>query len=145
MLLKRPQTKNLLSYVFWLGVISIFGLLLIPFGLKLPAANVALTSFAAGLLDLVASYFYYAALKAGEASEELAAMGGFSPVATALLSIPLLKALVGGQLVGFAVMTIGGFVVFVTTMSAMKKRLVNSRPQWPGRWEHPRSVDARNR
>jgi len=122
-LLKRPQTKNLLSYVFWLGVISIFGLALIPFGFKLPRAGVALMSFAAGLLDLVASYFYYAALKAGEASEELAAMGGFSPVATALLSIPLLKAPVGGQFVGFAVMTIGGFVMFFAEKRPLRKML----------------------
>ena len=78
-LLKRPQTKNLKSYVFWLGAISIFGLILIPFGFKIPKASLALIGFAAGLLDLVASYFYYAALKAGEASEELAAMGAFSP------------------------------------------------------------------
>src|SRR6185437_803488 len=74
-LLKRPQTKNLKSYVFWLGVISVFGLVLIPFGFKIPKVSIALIGFVAGLLDLVASYFYYAALKAGEASEELAAMG----------------------------------------------------------------------
>jgi uncharacterized membrane protein len=122
-LLKRPQTKNLLSYVFWLGVISVFGLFLIPFGFKLPAAGLALMGFAAGLLDLVASYFYYAALKDGEASEELAAMGGFSPVATALLSIPLLKAPVGGQFVGFSVMTVGGFVMFFAEKRPLRKML----------------------
>jgi uncharacterized membrane protein len=122
-LLKRPQTKNLLSYVFWLGVISVFGLLLIPFGFKLPTAGLALMGFAAGLLDLVASYFYYAALKDGEASEELAAMGGFSPVATALLSIPLLKAPVGGHFVGFAVMTVGGFVMFFAEKRPLRKML----------------------
>ena len=33
-LLKQPETRNLVSYVFWLGVISIFGLALIPFGFR---------------------------------------------------------------------------------------------------------------
>ena len=122
-LLKRPQTKNLKSYVFWLGVISVFGLVLIPFGFKIPKVSIALIGFAAGLLDLVASYFYYAALKAGEASEELAAMGGFSPVATALLSIPLLKAPIGGLLLGFTVMTIGGFVMFFAEKRPLSKML----------------------
>ena len=28
-LLKQPETKNLVNYVFWLGAISIFGLVLI--------------------------------------------------------------------------------------------------------------------
>ena len=31
-LLKRPGTKNLFSYVFWLGAMSVFGVALIPFG-----------------------------------------------------------------------------------------------------------------
>lgn len=122
-LLKRPQTKNLISYVFWLGAISVFGLLLIPFGFKFPSAKVAAMGFGAGLLDLIASYFYYAALKAGEASEELAAMGGFSPVATAALSVPLLKAPIGGQLAGFTVMTIGGFVMFFAEKRPLGKLL----------------------
>lgn len=122
-LLKRPQTKNLISYVFWLGAISVFGLALIPFGFKLPAFKLAVMGFGAGLLDLIASYFYYAALKAGEASEELAAMGGFSPVATAALSVPLLKAPIGGQLAGFTVMTIGGFVMFFAEKRPITKML----------------------
>ncbi|HEX6546161.1 MAG TPA: EamA family transporter, partial [Bryobacteraceae bacterium] len=100
-LLKRQGTQNLISYVFWLGAISIFGLILIPFGFQLPNWKVAGLAFFAGLLDLIASFFYYSALKSGEASEELAAMGGFGPVITALISIPLLKTAVGGDVLGF--------------------------------------------
>src|SRR5579875_12470 len=76
-LLQRRETQNLLSYVFWLGAISIFGLLLAPFGFHFPQWQYGAIGFAAGVLDLIASYFYYSALKAGEASEELAATGGF--------------------------------------------------------------------
>ncbi len=60
-LLNRPATKTLLSYVFWLGAISIFGLLLVPFGFKMPRLSIATLAFAAGLVDLIASYFYYSA------------------------------------------------------------------------------------
>ena len=110
--LERKETRKLIPYVFWLGAISIFGLVLIPFGFKPPSFRLAALSFTAGLLDLIASFFYYSALKAGEASEELAATGGFGPVITALISIPLLKEPIGGDVLGFALMSAGGFAMF---------------------------------
>src|SRR5262249_15466090 len=120
-LLKRRGTQNLLSYVFWLGAISILGLILMGFGFRWPGWRLASMGFAAGLLDLIASYFYYSALKAGEASEELAAMGGFAPVATALISIPLLKAPLGGEVTGFILMTAGSFIMFFAEKRPLKK------------------------
>jgi uncharacterized membrane protein len=122
-LLKRRGMQNLASYVFWLGAISIFGLLLIPFGFHMPSLRIAGIAFAAGLCDLIATWFYYAALKAGEASEELAAMGGFTPVATVLLSIPLLGINLKGQLIGFVVMTCGGFVMFFAEKLPLRRML----------------------
>jgi drug/metabolite transporter (DMT)-like permease len=112
-LLRKPETRNLLSYVFWLGFISIFGLALIPFGFHFPGSKIALLAFGTGVIHLLANYFYYAALKAGEASNTLAIMGGFSPVATALIAIPLLSNPLGhGMLLGFILMVAGGFVMF---------------------------------
>lgn len=122
-LLQKRETKNLLSYVFWLGAISVFGLVLLGFGFKWPGVKLAGLGFAAGVVDLLASYFYYAALKAGEASEELAAMGGFAPVATALIGLALLKHPIGGDVVGFAVMTLGGFIMFFAEKQPLKQML----------------------
>ncbi|HVW08095.1 MAG TPA: hypothetical protein VHC90_05910 [Bryobacteraceae bacterium] len=122
-LLQRKGTQNLFAYVFWLGAISIFGLALIPFGFHLPGWRVAGIGFSAGILDLIASFFYYAALKAGEASDELAAMGGFTPVATALLSLPLLQGAFGGHFTGFALMTAGGFAMFFAEKRPLKVML----------------------
>ncbi len=122
-LLGRGTTTNLVSYVFWLGAISIFGLALLPFGFRLPKPSVAAIALSAGVLDLLATYFYYAALKAGEASEELAVMGGFTPIATALISVPLLKQPVGGRATGFILMTLGGFIMFFADKTPKKKML----------------------
>ena len=122
-LLQRRATQNLVSYVFWLGAISIFGCILIFFGFRMPDPRVAGMAFTAGLLDLVGSFFYYAALKAGEASDELAVMGGFTPVATALIAIALLKQPLGGAPTGFILMTLGGFVMFSVEKRPLKKML----------------------
>ncbi len=122
-LLQKKATRNLLSYVFWLGAISIFGLVLLGFGFKMPSLKLAGIGFAAGVVDLIGSYFYYAALKAGQASESLAAMGGFAPVATALIAIPLLDHPIGGNLAGFSVMTLGGFLMFFAEKEPLKKML----------------------
>ena len=121
-LLKRPQTKNLASYVFWLGFISVFGLFLIPFGSKWPGMNIAGLAFGTGVLHLFANYLYYAALKKGEASETLAMMGGFSPVLTAAIGIPLLAQPIGkGNFLGFVLMVVGGFVMFFSEKFSLKK------------------------
>jgi drug/metabolite transporter (DMT)-like permease len=123
-LLRQPETKNLLSYVFWLGFISVFGLLLIPFGFHLPSLAMVMLAFGTGVIHLLANYFYYAALKAGEASQTLAIMGGFSPVATALIAIGLLKHPLGrGSVLGFALLVAGGFVMFLSEKINLRRIL----------------------
>jgi drug/metabolite transporter (DMT)-like permease len=122
-LLQKRGTQNLVSYVFWLGAISIFGLALLPFGWRWPGWMLAGLSLLAGLLDLIASFFYYWALKTGEASDEVAAIGGFTPVATALIAIPLLRSSVNGQLLGFSILTAGGFVMFFAQRATLGRIL----------------------
>lgn len=126
-LLRQPETRNLISYVFWLGFISVFGLALAPFGFQLPKAPVVALAFGAGLLHMAAMFYYYAALQAGEASQTLAIMGGFSPVATALISIPLLRNPIGGRavLTGFLLLVAGGFVMFISEKTDIGKVLPN--------------------
>lgn len=124
-LLKQPETRNLVSYVFWLGAISIFGLALIPFGFKMPHVNVAALGFVAGVLHLAAIYFYYDALRRGEASESLAVMGGFSPVATAVIAFFLLRQpFAGGRLTAFVLLTAGGFLMFLSEKMEFHRMIV---------------------
>jgi drug/metabolite transporter (DMT)-like permease len=114
-LLAQPATRGLANYVFWMGSLSILALLLIPFGFHLPPAGPAALGFVAGAVELAATWFYYAALQSGEASETLAVTGGFAPLATALIAIPLLaKPLGGHSLPAFALMVAGGFAMFAS-------------------------------
>lgn len=111
-LLQRPETKSLPNYVFWLGGMSVFGVLLVPFGFHVPSLRLAGLAFGAGVIHLGAIWFYYRALKRGEASQTLAVMGGFSPLATAFIGMALLSHPLGGaSAIGFALLVGGGFVM----------------------------------
>jgi len=112
-LLERPETRSVANYVFWLGAMSVLGLCLIPFGFHWPGRALFALAFSAGVIQLAANFFYYAALEAGEASQTLAIMGGFSPLATYLIAIPLLKQPLGRESVlAFALLVGGGFLMF---------------------------------
>lgn len=123
-LLKETEQQSVINYVFWLGAISVFGCIVGAFGMKMPTPGLLLIALAAGFLDLVATYFYYRALKSGEASQTLAIMGGFAPLATALIAIPLLHThLKGSAIWGFALMVIGGFFMFLSERINVRKIL----------------------
>lgn len=115
-LLRRPHTGSVLSYVFWLGSLSGLGLVLIPFGFHIPAWKTAVLAFGTGLLHQMAICFYYMALKRGEASQTLAIMGGFSPVATVLIAMALLRNPLNGKgtIAGFVLLVAGGFIMFLS-------------------------------
>lgn len=123
-LLSHPGTKNLFSYVFWLGSMSVFGVALVPFGYNSPSFPIAALAFGAGVVHLAGVFFYYEALKRGEASETLAVMGGFSPVATTLIAAGFLsKQMTGMQMIGFILMTGGGFLMFFSEKLPLRRLL----------------------
>ncbi|MGH9559157.1 MAG: EamA family transporter [Bryobacteraceae bacterium] len=123
-LLERPETRNVVNYIFWLGAMSILGVCLVPFGFTMPARGVFAIAFGAGLVQLAANYFYYDALDAGEASQTLAIMGGFSPLFTYLIGVALLKKPLGGaSMVGFGIMVAGGFFMFLSEALNVKRVL----------------------
>jgi drug/metabolite transporter (DMT)-like permease len=124
-LLEETASQSVTNYVFWLGAMSVFGSILAVFGMKLPPLPVTLIAFGAGILHLIANYFYYWALKSGEASETLSIMGGFAPIATALIGIPILGSFLSGpELWGFLLMVAGGFLMF----SSDKIRMIPTLP-----------------
>ncbi len=125
-LLRQPEMTSLINYVFWLGAISVFGVIVAVFGFHLPRLEICAIALFTGFLDLVATYFYYSAIKEGEASAAAAVMGGYAPLATILIgSLVLPNLLKAGQIAGFSVLVAAGFVMFFSEHRAMKlKRAV---------------------
>jgi uncharacterized membrane protein len=102
----------------------VFGVLLVPFGYNSPSFELSALAFVAGVIHLAGVFFYYQGLKRGEASETLAVMGGFSPVATAGIAFALLsKQMTGVELVGFLLMTGGGFFMFFSEKLPLRRLL----------------------
>ena len=123
-LLKETNTQSVVNYVFWLGAISVFGCIVGLFGMRKPALEMLLVAGSAGAVDLLASCAYYKALQLGEASQTLAVMGGFAPLATALIGIPLLHEQLHGLAIwGFSLLVAGGFFMFSSQKVNVRKIL----------------------
>ncbi len=123
-LLKETPSASVVNYVFWLGALSSFGSVLAFSGMTWPGAEIIAMAMAAGALHLIGVYFYYAALNAGEASQTLALMGGFSPIATEFAAWLLLKSRLSGLATwGFAIMTAGGFLMFFSEKLSIRRML----------------------
>lgn len=123
-LLKQTATQSVVNYIFWLGVVGVFGCLVGVFGMRSPTMDLLLIGLASGALDLMGSWAYYKALQSGEASQTLTIMGGFGPLATALIARPLLgNQLHGLTLWGFGLLVAGGFLMFLSQKIDVRKIL----------------------
>ncbi len=123
-LLKQTASQSVINYVFWLGAIGIFGCIVGVFGMRTPGIGALLIALASGAADLIGSWAYYKALRAGEASQTLAITGGFGPLATALIAEPLLRTHLGGMSVwGFGLLVAGGFFMFLSEKIDARKIL----------------------
>jgi uncharacterized membrane protein len=115
-LLGDKQTQSIIGYVFWFGILSAFGPFLAFFGLKLPEPRITALALASGGLYVASNYFYFVALSRGESSQAVPIMGGLSPVATALIGLPLLHTTLSGKgLWGFSLLVAGSLLMSFTT------------------------------
>jgi len=118
-LLKRKFFDPLV-YTFWLGILGIFALLILPFG-SIPALNILIIAFIAGTFSVLAMLFLFYALDYSEASTSLPVIGGFSPIFTLIIGYFLLNSFLGlGDLIGFCFLILGGFVLFFIEKKELK-------------------------
>jgi len=112
--LLRRKFFDPLVYTFWLGLLGIFALIILPFGFELLSLNTIAIAIIAGVLFVLAMLFLFYALDYSEASATLPVIGGFSPVFTLIIGYFLMGSFLGfGELSAFFFLVLGGIVLFL--------------------------------
>lgn len=119
-LLKRKFFDPLV-YAFWLGLLGIFALLILPFGFTILPLNTIIIAFISGALFVLAMLFLFYALDYSEASSTLPVIGGFSPVFTLVIGYFLLGSFLGlGELLAFFFLVLGGLILFLVEKKELR-------------------------
>lgn len=119
---QKPKKDQVLSYIFWIGVLNFVGLLLVPFGFAAPSPATIILSLIAGAIFLLSMAAYYVALTKGGVSSTLAIVGGFAPIATYFIAdLFAFSPLNATEKTTFALLVAGGFLLFFTEKFNFKK------------------------
>ncbi len=114
--------RRVIPYVFWIAIMSSFGLVFFFFGFTLPSICTIGLSVLAALSFLLMLICYYKVLSIGEATEAVPVVGGFAPLATFLAgSILEFTPMNAAEVTGFALLISGGFILFFSDRSKITK------------------------
>jgi len=135
-LLLRRGFFNPWAYTFWLGVLGLFSLSLLPLGLLMsptetvwgfiaPPLSLLFTALGAGAVFIVAMLFLFRALGGSEASTVLPFIGALSAIATLILGYFLIDGILSrNDLIGFSLLVSGGLVLFTVEERALRATTV---------------------
>ena len=102
-------------YTFWVGILGIFSLVLVPFGFESVSLGFLLLALLAGSIFILAVLFMFLSLHRGEASEILPIIGSLSPVFTLIAGLILLSdKLSFVDLIGFSFLVAGSVIIFLS-------------------------------
>lgn len=126
-LLRQPATTRPLVFTFWVGILSIFVFVLMPFGLHWPGWNWFCFDLFIGALFFFALVTFYWALDINEASRAAPVIGGLSPVLVLFFSFFFLaEKLDWLQLMAFFFLVLGGFFISLENgKDGFKEKLKN--------------------
>ncbi|OIO48481.1 MAG: hypothetical protein AUJ32_00455 [Parcubacteria group bacterium CG1_02_40_82] len=111
-LLGQRATTKPIVFTFWLGILSIFSFVLIPFGLAWPGWPAFGLDLAVGVVYFFAILYFYEALDINEASRVTSLAGGLTPIVVLFFSLMLLnESLTILQLVAFFLLVAGAFLI----------------------------------
>lgn len=109
------------AYTFWLGILGVLAVALVPFGVTLLPTMELLVALLAGALFLAALLLLFLALKQGEVSGTVPIIGGLTPVFTLLIGWFLLADRLGrGELIGFTLLVAGSFILFLSNGKGLR-------------------------
>lgn len=81
------EGKGVITYVFWISILSCFGFVLVFFGFEIPSAKGLLWSMVAACSFFAMLLSYYKVISIGEVTEAVPVVGGFAPLATFFISM----------------------------------------------------------
>lgn len=84
-MVSKYQTKPIV-YAFYVGVMGVLSVTLIPFGVIIPGAVHLFWSLCGGFAFMGALYYMYQALQSGETTRAVTILGGTSPIFTFIFS-----------------------------------------------------------
>jgi drug/metabolite transporter (DMT)-like permease len=124
-LLLKKSYPNPVGYTFWVGMLGLASLALIPFGFEQIPAELAVFAIGTGALFMAALFLFFWALFYGEASGAVVSISGLSPVATLVFSAFLLGTILSPyQLASFLFLILGGFLLAFTAPQESRLRVV---------------------
>ncbi len=113
MLLKKSY-QNPVGYTFWLGVLGLAALALVPSGFQILAPSQIFIALAAGAALVAAMFLLFSALFRSEASNSLVLIGAVSPVFTLLFSAPVESGLLlPYHIIAFVMFISTGFILYL--------------------------------
>ncbi len=108
-------------YTFWFGLLGIFSLLLLPFGVTNIPLSVIPVALIAGAFFIAAMLCVFLAIRKADVAGTLALVGAMSPIATLTIGSLLKQQLLGfGDLVAFTILIFGGFLFFITEKKELR-------------------------
>ncbi len=100
------------AYAFYVGILGIFALFLIPFGFTLLPVGQIAASLISGILFVLAILFFYKLIQLGEISRITPIVGGAVPIFTLILTYSFLgERLTSYQLIAFFLLVFGGVIM----------------------------------
>jgi drug/metabolite transporter (DMT)-like permease len=120
-LLKKTMFPNPAVLTFYVGFLGILGLVLAPWGFSmLPPLSLAL-DLLSGLLYVAAMLFFFYALSQAEVSRVASLVGGLTPIFILTLgSLMGQEILTSIQLIAFAIIVTGGFLISLEKTKSKK-------------------------
>ncbi len=113
--LLEQEIKSPAAMAFFIALLQLLAVVLIPFGVVIPGAGVLLVSILAGGFFTAAIFLMFLALQKGEASRVPAVIGAFQPIIVMILAaIFLTESLQEHQLKGFLFLALGGVMLALT-------------------------------
>ncbi len=114
-LLGEKGISDPLVYTFWVGILSVLALLLLPFGFVAIPVEGIIFSLVTGVIFIFALFVFFTTLHKFSATDVLPMVGGLTPIAALLLSSAFLEQKIGiGNSIGFVILVSGAFVFLFT-------------------------------